>query len=115
MWGDVYDDVWEKGYDVLGGASRSVSAAGGWLMGGGLSAFSRSRGMGIDNVLSFELVTISASLTIYKQCSVYCRQNLNRLSMMIDHVTTTKKYVPCRFPREHDVIWYAISQLQHRI
>ena len=51
VWGQVYDKAANFGNDLVGGGGLSVSAAGGWLQGGGLSALSRSYGLGIDNVV----------------------------------------------------------------
>ena len=43
-------------YHMIGGGGLSVGAAGGWLMGGGLSASARRYGMGVDQVVQFEVV-----------------------------------------------------------
>ena len=51
VWGDVYARAARFGNDLIGGGGLTVSAAGGWLQGGGLSAMSRSYGLGIDNVV----------------------------------------------------------------
>lgn len=40
----------------MGGSDPSVSVSG-WTLGGGHSPLSRSYGMGVDNVLTFHLVT----------------------------------------------------------
>eukprot|EP00578_Thalassiosira_sp_NH16_P009285 CAMPEP_0181121292 /NCGR_PEP_ID=MMETSP1071-20121207/24658_1 /TAXON_ID=35127 /ORGANISM="Thalassiosira sp., Strain NH16" /LENGTH=765 /DNA_ID=CAMNT_0023206097 /DNA_START=60 /DNA_END=2357 /DNA_ORIENTATION=- len=46
-----------KDYWVIGGGSGSVGAAGGWITGGGISmGLERLEGIGVDNVLEFELV-----------------------------------------------------------
>jgi hypothetical protein len=57
--GEVWDDVFEAvgdDYHVVSGDTRSVSAAGGWLQGVGLSHTCRKYGLGIDNVVGFSLV-----------------------------------------------------------
>ena len=46
-----------------------MSAAGGWLMGGGLSTLSPQLGLGIDNVLSFDLVLASGDRVRADACS----------------------------------------------
>ena len=64
-------ESWEDAYlaaaahnppmDLVGGGSLTVGAAGGWLQGGGLSAMAPSRGLGVDNVRSFEVVLADGS------------------------------------------------------
>eukprot|EP00930_Biecheleria_cincta_P046647 TRINITY_DN32193_c0_g1_i1.p1 TRINITY_DN32193_c0_g1~~TRINITY_DN32193_c0_g1_i1.p1 ORF type:complete len:1137 (+),score=170.12 TRINITY_DN32193_c0_g1_i1:49-3411(+) len=68
VWLDVYEAVGID-YDIVGGGSSSVSAAGGWLQGGGLSSLSRKYGMGIDNVLAFEVVLANGSLIVADNCT----------------------------------------------
>ena len=48
QWGEAYDYVDEQGRFIIGGLSQggSVGSAGGWVMGGGHSAFSPSLGLG---------------------------------------------------------------------
>lgn len=55
VWGDVILNF-KDDYHILSGDTRSVSAAGGWLQGVGLSHTSRMYGLGIDNVLSFDVI-----------------------------------------------------------
>ncbi|PVF95626.1 FAD-binding domain-containing protein [Serendipita vermifera] len=47
----------EHGVIVVGGSSYSVGAAGGWVLGGGHSSMSPQYGLGVDNVVQFEVVT----------------------------------------------------------
>ena len=54
-WNDVYQKIGSS-FHIVGGGGLTVSAAGGWLQGCGLSAMSRKYGMGIDNVVEFEVV-----------------------------------------------------------
>ena len=68
-WGEAYRAVADAGRDIVGGGGLTVSAAGGWLMGGGLSALSRSFGYGIDNVLAFEIVNADGELISADECS----------------------------------------------
>jgi len=64
IWDGVYRGVseWNAGntrkYHVVGGAAGTVSAAGGWLQGGGLSGTTGMRmyGFGADQVLQLEMV-----------------------------------------------------------
>ena len=55
VWGDVYRALGSD-YNIVGGYCLSVSAAGGWLQGMGLSLMSRRYGLGIDNVLGYDVV-----------------------------------------------------------
>ena len=68
VWGEVYREVEPHYHIVGGGGAFSVSAAGGWLMGGGLSTTSRLYGMGIDNVLEFEVILADGSKVVASAC-----------------------------------------------
>jgi len=68
VWGEVYVGVGSK-FDIVGGGAASVSAAGGWLQGGGLSSISRKYGLGIDNVVVFEGVTADGSVFTADACT----------------------------------------------
>ncbi|KAF9467718.1 hypothetical protein BDZ94DRAFT_980876 [Collybia nuda] len=59
QWYEAYDAAEANGRFILGGlsAGASVGAAGGWVLGGGHSAFSARHGLGVDNVLQFTVVT----------------------------------------------------------
>jgi len=46
-----------------------VGGAGGWLQGGGLGPFDRSLGLGVDNVVQFEVVTADGSVKVANACS----------------------------------------------
>ena len=87
QWYEAYDYVDQQGRFIIGGISPggSVGAAGGWVMGGGHSAFSPSLGLGtishshyervlttelhllfllgVDNVLEFTIVLANGTLT----------------------------------------------------
>ncbi|CCA73609.1 related to FAD binding domain protein-Neosartorya fischeri [Serendipita indica DSM 11827] len=52
------------GVIVVGGASYSVGAAGGWVLGGGHSNLSPQYGLGVDNVVQFEIVTPDGRLRV---------------------------------------------------
>ncbi|ETI20394.1 hypothetical protein G647_08429 [Cladophialophora carrionii CBS 160.54] len=56
QWLDVYRAASERHVIVVGGQARTVGAAGGWLTGGGHSAWSHIYGLGVDNVLEVTLV-----------------------------------------------------------
>ncbi|KAK5089704.1 hypothetical protein LTR70_007560 [Exophiala xenobiotica] len=57
QWIDVYGAAAKQQRIVVGGHARTVGAAGGWLTGGGHSAWSSKYGLGIDNVLEIEVVS----------------------------------------------------------
>ena len=67
-WDGVYRALGSK-YNIVGATCLTVSAAGGWLQGGGLSALSRKYGIGIDNVLSFEVVLANGVLAYADACT----------------------------------------------
>ena len=58
MMGRLYARAARKGYMLVGGDCPTVGVAGGFLQGGGVSDFlSLIKGLGVDNVLEFEVVT----------------------------------------------------------
>jgi len=70
--GETWYDVYKKlgsDYHIIGGGGLTVSAAGGWLQGCGLSAMSRKHGIGIDNVLNFEVVLANGSHVVADACT----------------------------------------------
>lgn len=67
IWDEAYRAAGTK-YDLIGGGCLTVSAAGGWLNGGGLSAISRLYGLGIDQVVEFEIITASGSKVKANEC-----------------------------------------------
>ena len=70
--GQVWDSVYRalgSDYHIIGGYCLTVSAAGGWLQGSGLSAMSRKYGIGIDNVLSFEVVLANGIFAYADACT----------------------------------------------
>ncbi|GLB39903.1 putative oxygen-dependent FAD-linked oxidoreductase family protein [Lyophyllum shimeji] len=76
QWYEAYDAVEAEGRFILGGLSAggSVGAAGGWVQGGGHSAFAATHGLGVDNVLQFTVVTASGKyLTVnsYKNSDLF--------------------------------------------
>jgi hypothetical protein len=57
---EVYQKGAWEGFNVVGGDCPSVAAVGGFLQGGGVSSFhSHSRGLAVDNVLQYQVVTAS--------------------------------------------------------
>ncbi|KAJ2935487.1 hypothetical protein H1R20_g1607, partial [Candolleomyces eurysporus] len=63
QWIEAYAAVGARNRFIVGGISQdgSVGAAGGWVLGGGHSAFSGKFGLGVDNVLQFTLVKADGS------------------------------------------------------
>jgi FAD/FMN-containing dehydrogenase len=52
----VYEFAEANNITVVGGSSKSVGAAGGWLTGGGHSLLSNTHGLGVDNALQIRAV-----------------------------------------------------------
>ncbi|OBZ79722.1 putative oxidoreductase ORF5 in fasciation locus [Grifola frondosa] len=69
-WQEAHDAVNTRGRVLVGGVSiaSSVGAAGGWLLGGGHSPLSPHYGLGVDNVLEFDMVT---SAGVYLTANAY--------------------------------------------
>lgn len=58
QWNEAYVAARDQQRFIVGGLSAGMSngAAGGWVMGGGHSAFSAKYGLGVDNVVQFTIV-----------------------------------------------------------
>ncbi|KAJ5751607.1 hypothetical protein N7520_008524 [Penicillium odoratum] len=65
--GELYDAGAAKGYTVVGGSCSTVGVAGGWMQGGGYGILSPLYGLGVDNVLEFNLVTATGELVVANQ------------------------------------------------
>ncbi|KAJ5689631.1 oxidoreductase [Penicillium macrosclerotiorum] len=60
---EIYKHGAKHGYHVVGGECPTVGMAGGFLQGGGVSSFhSFTRGLAVDNVLEYKIVTSSGEL-----------------------------------------------------
>ncbi|KAF8600190.1 FAD binding domain-containing protein [Ceratobasidium sp. AG-I] len=68
QWLDVYQAANERNVTVVGGAARSVGAAGGWVQGGGHSPLGALYGMGVDNTLQFTLVKPNGKIVTANAC-----------------------------------------------
>lgn len=69
QWWNVVPKVSAAGYQVVSGNALSVSAVGGFILGGGHSVVSPSYGMGADNVLEFTVVTADGEVRTANQCT----------------------------------------------
>ncbi|KAF8624469.1 hypothetical protein AX15_005859 [Amanita polypyramis BW_CC] len=69
QWHEAYAAVNASGRFMIGGLSGggSVGAAGGWVLGGGHSAFSPKYGLGVDNTIQFTLVLASGEYVTANQ------------------------------------------------
>eukprot|EP00937_MAST-01D_sp_MAST-1D-sp2_P005716 g5716.t1 len=56
-------------FAVVGGGGSTVSAAGGYMLGGGHSVLSRSLGLAADNVLALELVLPNGTHAVATRCA----------------------------------------------
>ncbi|CAJ1939514.1 unnamed protein product [Cylindrotheca closterium] len=66
-WNDVIEAVGPN-YHVVTGGARTVSAAGGWLQGSGLSFTSRQYGLGVDQAVQFEAVLADGTMVTANSC-----------------------------------------------
>ncbi|KAF9890088.1 hypothetical protein FE257_006249 [Aspergillus nanangensis] len=64
----IYDFAHDRNYRVVGGSSRSVGAAGGWITGGGHSALSNELGLGVDNVQQLKAVLPNGTYVTANRC-----------------------------------------------
>lgn len=60
-WGDVFAALEKEGVTAVGGRDGGVGV-GGFLLGGGTSFFSGSKGFGCDNVVNYEVVLADGSV-----------------------------------------------------
>ncbi|KAJ1308120.1 hypothetical protein OPQ81_002182 [Rhizoctonia solani] len=68
QWADIYRAANDHNVIVVGGAARSVGAAGGWVQGGGHSPLGGLHGMGVDNALQFTLVKPNGDIVKANSC-----------------------------------------------
>ncbi|CAE6448508.1 unnamed protein product [Rhizoctonia solani] len=68
QWIDVYKAANDHNVTVVGGAARTVGAAGGWIQGGGHSPLGALYGMGVDNVLQFTVVKADGETVTANSC-----------------------------------------------
>ncbi|KAF3063823.1 4-dimethylallyltryptophan N-methyltransferase [Daldinia childiae] len=62
---EVYEKAAAKRLSLVGGECPTVGAVGGFLQGGGVSSFfSYARGLAIDNVLEYQVVTAEAKVVV---------------------------------------------------
>lgn len=68
QWIDVYKAANVRNVTIVGGAARSVGAAGGWVQGGGHSPLGALYGMGVDNTLQFTVVKANGKVVTANAC-----------------------------------------------
>ena len=68
QWFEVYEKMTQEGVLVVGGAGGSVSAAGGYLQGGGHSPLSPLHGLAVDNLLEADIVIADGTLLTINKC-----------------------------------------------
>lgn len=73
QFGELYKILDEHNQTVVGGASPTVGAAGGYCTGGGNGVLSKRYGLCVDNVLQFKVVTADGELHI---ANAYQNQDL---------------------------------------
>ena len=69
QWLDVYRDATKHHRIVVGGAARTVGAAGGYLTGGGHSPFAAEYGLAVDNVLEITIVDAAGAVRVLSEYS----------------------------------------------
>ncbi|KAI0356918.1 FAD-binding domain-containing protein [Trametes cingulata] len=66
--GDLFKFADSHNVTILGAADSSVAGGGGYVLGGGHSAFSNSLGLAVDQVLEFEVVTPDGQHRFANKC-----------------------------------------------
>ena len=69
QWYEAYSFAAEHRVHIVGGASTTVGAAGGYLQGGGHSYLTPSYGLAVDNLIEMEIVTPDGMLRKISKCS----------------------------------------------
>ncbi|KAH7100273.1 FAD-binding domain-containing protein, partial [Auriculariales sp. MPI-PUGE-AT-0066] len=64
----LYAAGFETNRTTIGGFTTTVGAAGGYILGGGTGPLSNRYGLGVDNVLQYQIVTADGSLRIANAC-----------------------------------------------
>ncbi|KAL4820470.1 hypothetical protein BDW67DRAFT_95530 [Aspergillus spinulosporus] len=64
----IYEFAYQHNYRVVGGASNTVGAAGGWITGGGHSMLSNELGLGVDNALQLRAVLPNGTYVTANRC-----------------------------------------------
>ena len=86
--GHSFDDVYvfaeTNNITVVGGSSKTVGAAGGWLTGGGHSALTNTFGLGVDNALQIKAVLPNGKSLIFSICHASSHLLQERISPPID-------------------------------
>jgi FAD/FMN-containing dehydrogenase len=72
MTGELYESAAALGYTVVGGSCKTVGIAGGWMQSGGYGILSPSKGLGVDNVVEFGLVTATVSAVLVSVIATAC-------------------------------------------
>ncbi|CAE6478775.1 unnamed protein product, partial [Rhizoctonia solani] len=68
QWIDVYKAANDHNVTIVGGAARTVGAAGGWIQGGGHSPLRAMYGLGVDNVLQYTVVKADGKIINANSC-----------------------------------------------
>jgi len=66
---EIYSAAFDAGTFLVGGTNPGVGGGGGWLFGGGISFASRHLGLGIDNVVEFQMVLPNGTYITADECS----------------------------------------------
>lgn len=64
----VYEFAEANNITVVGGSSRTVGPAGGWISGGGHGALSNTLGLGVDNVMQIRTVLPNGTYVTANRC-----------------------------------------------
>lgn len=122
--GELFAWADEQNITVVGGSSRTVGPAGGWISGGGHSALSNTFGLGVDNVLQLRTVLANGTVVTANEC-----QNPDlwfalrgggggtfgvnvEMTMKAHPRVTLQVYAPLISPTFHEVVvsrWYGRS------
>ncbi|KAF9458247.1 hypothetical protein BDZ94DRAFT_1313486 [Collybia nuda] len=74
QWYEAYDAAEAQGRTIVGASGVTVGAAGGWVMGNGNGDLSPRHGLGVDNIVEFEVVTANGTNLIvntYKNADLF--------------------------------------------
>jgi len=131
--GELFDDLYRavidwnaaaehlgsnRAYQVVGGGAGTVSAAGGWLQGGGLATgLERLYGFGVDQVLQIEMVLpdgehvkFGPSQWVTQQGMLYPQTTKldGHCNAHVDKDESKWSWVPCRQAIDFAALWFAV-------
>ncbi|RGP62981.1 FAD/fmn-containing protein [Fusarium sporotrichioides] len=88
---ELYRAAAANGFAVVGGLSPTVGATGGWILGGGVGPFARHFGMGVDNVVQFQVVTSSGAFAVVTKLWIKAHSAMKAINSVVGTIQCRDK------------------------